>query len=91
MSRLKSPRLIWAALVAGAGYAIGRRRRSTAVPAPSTSGSVGTPLPEPDVTPATAEENRIEALTKLKALRDEGVLTQLQYESERERLTAGIG
>jgi uncharacterized protein YbjT (DUF2867 family) len=86
---LKRPRLILAALVAGVGYAIGRRRKTAAVPGPAATGRVGPP-PEPDVTPATAEENRIEALTKLKALRDEGVLTQLQYESERERLTEGI-
>jgi uncharacterized protein YbjT (DUF2867 family) len=86
---LKRPRLILAALVAGVGYAIGRRRKTAAVPGPAAAGPVGPP-PEPDVTPATAEENRIEALTKLKALRDEGVLTQLQYESERERLTEGI-
>lgn len=87
---MKRPRLILALLVAGAGYAIGRRRKAAAVPGPAAPGPVVSPLPEPDVTPATAEENRIEALTKLKALRDEGVLTQLQYESERERLTEGI-
>jgi uncharacterized protein YbjT (DUF2867 family) len=83
--------LIGAALVvAGVGYAIGKRRKAATMPGSAASGPVGPPLPEPDVTPATAEENRIEALTKLKALRDEGVLTQLQYESERERLTSGI-
>jgi hypothetical protein len=39
---------------------------------------------------AASEENRIDALTKLKSLLDSGVLTQEQYESERARLTAGI-
>ncbi len=43
-----------------------------------------------DVPSAASEENRIDALTKLKSLLDSGVLTQEQYESERERLTAGI-
>ncbi len=43
-----------------------------------------------DVSSAASEENRIDALTKLKSLLDSGVLTQEQYESERERLTAGI-
>jgi hypothetical protein len=43
-----------------------------------------------DVRSAASEENRIDALTKLKSLLDSGVLTQEQYESERERLTAGI-
>jgi uncharacterized protein YbjT (DUF2867 family) len=90
MPRLSRPWLSLAALVAGAGYAIGRRRRSATAPGPPALGPGGSLFPEPDVSPATAEENRIEALTKLKALRDEGVLTQLQYESERERLTEGI-
>jgi hypothetical protein len=39
---------------------------------------------------AASEENRIDALIKLKFLLDSGVLTQEQYESERARLTAGI-
>ncbi len=44
-----------------------------------------------DQTPSAAsEENRIDALTKLKSLLDSGVLTREQYESERARLTAGI-
>jgi hypothetical protein len=33
---------------------------------------------------------RIDALTKLKGLRDSGILTAEQYESERRRLTVGI-
>ncbi len=83
------PWLFWAALVAGAGFALGRRHRTGAAPTP--------PVPVPaappaggDVSPAASEENRIEALTKLKGLRDEGVLTEEQYESERRRLTQGI-
>lgn len=43
-----------------------------------------------DVPSAASEENRIDALTKLKSLLDSGVLTREQYESERERLTADI-
>ncbi len=43
-----------------------------------------------EVSSAASEENRIDALTKLKSLLDAGVLTQEQYESERARLTAGI-
>jgi len=74
--------LVWAALVAAvSGYLLGRRRKPGAVRAPG---------PVEDVSPATSEANRIDALAKLKGLRDEGVLTQEQYESERERLTQGI-
>ncbi len=39
---------------------------------------------------ASAEENRIDALTKLKSLFDAGVLNREQYESEWGRLTRGI-
>jgi hypothetical protein len=42
------------------------------------------------VSQAASEANRIDALTKLKALFDSGVLTEEQYESERRRLTAGM-
>jgi hypothetical protein len=39
---------------------------------------------------AASDANRIDALTKLKSLLDDGVLTQEQYDSEHARLTAGI-
>jgi Short C-terminal domain len=50
---------------------------------------VGIGGPEP-VSDAASEANRIDALTKLKSLLDDGVLTQEQYDSERARLTARI-
>lgn len=88
MPSLKSPRLVWAALVAAAsGYAVGRRRKAAEAPGSAVPTA---PLNGPDVSPAASEASRIDALTKLKGLRDEGVLTQEQYESERERLTQGI-
>jgi hypothetical protein len=49
----------------------------------------GIAAPEP-VADATSEANRIDALTKLKSLLDDGVLTREQYDSERARLTARI-
>jgi Short C-terminal domain len=66
-----------AAMVGGAGYEIGKRQE------------VGAPEPAA-VDDAASEANRIDALTKLKSLRDDGVLTQEQYDSEHARLTAGI-
>jgi hypothetical protein len=63
-----------AAMVGGAGLA---------VPAPA-------PAAADRVDSAASEANRIDALTKLKALFDTGVLTQEQYDSEHARLTAGI-
>jgi hypothetical protein len=50
-----------------------------------TSRATLAPIPD-----AASAENRIDALTKLKALFDSGVLTEEQYSSERDRLTAGI-
>jgi Short C-terminal domain len=66
-----------AAMVGGAGFVIGERQKATG------------PAPEP-VDGAASEANRIDALTKLKSLLDDGVLTQEQYDSEHARLTAGI-
>jgi Short C-terminal domain len=65
-----------AAMVGGAGYELGKRHE-------------GSSRPEP-VEDAASEANRIDALTKLKSLLDDGVLTQEQYESEHGRLTEGI-
>lgn len=69
--------LVRAAMVGGAGYEIGGRRKA------------GGSAPEP-VDDAASEANRVDALTKLKSLLDDGVLTQEQYDSEHARLTAGI-
>jgi hypothetical protein len=69
--------LIRAAMVGGAGYEIGKRQE------------VGGSADEP-VEHAASEANRIDALTKLKSLLDDGVLTREQYDSEHARLTAGI-
>lgn len=65
-----------AAMVGGAGYEIGKRHEDAARTVP--------------VDDAASEANRIDALTKLKSLLDDGVLTQEQYDSEHARLTEGI-
>jgi Short C-terminal domain len=83
--------LMRAAMVGGAGYAVGKRRAASAEQQPAQA-------PPPQAQPPTAapgggqssETDRIEALTKLKSLLDSGVLTQEQYESERQRLTQGM-
>jgi putative oligomerization/nucleic acid binding protein len=83
--------LMRAAMVGGAGYAVGKRRAASAeqqqaqVPPPQAQ-----PLSTPPAGSQSSETDRIDALTKLKALLDSGVLTQEQYESERQRLTAGM-
>ena len=81
--------LMRAAMVGGAGYAVGKRHEAAAEAAPAPAAAASAPAAEP-VAPAASEANRIDALTKLKSLLDSGVLTQEQYESERARLTEGI-
>jgi hypothetical protein len=92
--------LMRAAMVGGAGYAIGQRREAglqreqtqdqeisqlqqtqTAPPQPAA--------PQP-AAPVTSSADRIEALTKLKALLDDGVITQEQFEAERDKLLQGM-
>ncbi len=84
MSLIRRRPLLRAGMAGGAGYAIGSRRErgfeARATPPAARDGA----------RPARAARPRIEALTKLKGLRDAGVLTEEQYESERRRLTAGI-
>jgi Short C-terminal domain len=76
MPLLRRRPLTRAAMVGGAGYEIGKHHQE-----PSRS--------EP-VTDAASDANRIDALSKLKSLLDDGVLTQEQYDSEHARLTEGI-
>jgi hypothetical protein len=76
MPLLRRRPLTRAAMVGGAGYAIGKRHEAGSAPEP--------------VDDAASDANRIDALTKLKSLLDDGVLTQEQYDSEHARLTEGI-
>jgi hypothetical protein len=79
-----------AAMVGGAGYAVGKRRarsqeheaeqdaeiqQTQAAQAPPTSGGGG-----------MSEMDRIDALKKLGELHDSGVLTDEQFEAEKEKL-----
>ena len=93
--------LMRAAMVGGAGYAVGKRRAANAqheqaqdqqIAAQQAPAAPPQAQPPPAAPPAgqTSETERIDALTKLKSLLDSGVLTQEQYESERQRLTEGL-
>jgi hypothetical protein len=73
-----------AAMVGGAGYALGKRHQASGRSEPTPVAAADT------ISGAASEANRIDALTKLKSLLDTGVLTQEQYDSEHARLTAGI-
>jgi hypothetical protein len=89
MPVLRRRPLIRAAMVGGAGYEIGKRHEAGVRPEPKSSGPVRVASAAP-IDGAASEANRIDALTKLKSLLDDGVLTQEQYDSEHARLTAGI-
>jgi hypothetical protein len=80
--------LLRAGMVGSARHALGRRREGDGLEAQARPAVASAPAPA--AVPASAESERIDALTKLKGLLDSGVLTPEQYESERRRLTAGI-
>jgi hypothetical protein len=69
-----------------------RRRPLKSAAMVGDAGQSGSAAPSaPDrVDHAASEANRIDALTKLKALYVTGVLTEEQYDSEHSRLTEGI-
>jgi Short C-terminal domain len=67
-----------------------RRLKMAAMVGDSGPGKSTRAATQPPLADAASAENRIDALTKLKALFDSGVLTAEQYEAERDRLTAGI-
>ncbi len=98
--------LMRAAMVGGAGYAVGKSRANAAQHEQMQDQAIAqsqqayappaaAPAPPPQAAappPAAApsEADRIDALTKAKALLDSGVLTQEQFDSERRRLTEGM-
>jgi Short C-terminal domain len=80
--------LLRAAMVGGAGYMAGKHRGEMQGGAEMPAQAAPSPAPAPAAPPPqpTSETDRIEALTKLKGLLDSGVLTQEQFEAERDRL-----
>ncbi len=85
-----------AAMVGGAGYAVGKhaQRNGRAGHSERRDGATGTAggaaQPAPAAPPAAmSEAERIDALTKLKGLLDSGVLTQEQFEAEKAKLLPG--
>ncbi len=90
--------LMRAAMVGGAGYMAGkhiqRKQEAEATQDQEISdlqqqapAEQQAPAAE-QAAPAMSEAERIDALTKLKGLLDSGVLTQEQYEAEKQKLLA---
>ena len=81
-----------AAMVGGAGYAAGKHRARAAQPDPQPQQA--SPPPQTQATQEASategggmsEMDRIDALKKLGELHDSGVLTDDQFEAEKERL-----
>ena len=87
--------LVRAAMVGGAGYAVGKRAQRKSEHEAEQDAQIQSaqqPAAEPAAAPAQpaaapmSEAERIDALTKLKDLLDSGVLTQEQFEAEKAKL-----
>ena len=93
MPLLRRRPLMRAAMVGTAGYAIGKRAAAgqgrEAAPEEPSGGQQEPSQPAPPPSTASTEAEKIEGLTKLKGLLDSGVLTQEQFEAERQKLLAG--
>ena len=88
--------LMRAAMVGGAGYAVGKRRAATQQheyeqdaqlaemqqPAPPAAAAPAAPA-------AMSEAEKLEALKNAKELLDSGVLTQAEFDSQKQKLLNG--
>src|SRR6266550_3361638 len=95
--------LMRAAMVGGAGYAAGKRRARTEQheyeqdaqlagmqPAPPAAAPPPAAPPPAAAAPApTSAADRIEALKNLKELLDSGVLTQAEFDAQKQQLLNG--
>jgi hypothetical protein len=85
-----------AAMVGGAGYAAGKRRARTeqheydqdaAIAQQAPPPAAAAPAPAPAAAPAAmSEADRIQALKNLKDLLDTGVLTQAEFDAQKQKL-----
>lgn len=81
--------LLRAAMVGGAGYAAGKRRANAEEHEAEQDAAIQQAQPAPAAAPAgggMSEMDRIDALKKLGELHDSGVLTDEQFEAEKEKL-----
>jgi hypothetical protein len=91
--------LMRAAMVGGAGYAAGKRRARTEQPEYDQDAAIAqqpapaAPAPAPPAAaPAPAamsDADRIQALKNLKELLDSGVLTQAEFDAQKQKLLNG--
>jgi hypothetical protein len=89
-------RLARAAVVGGVAYTAGKAGANSAAEPADQDATAGAPLPEEqpaaDPTPAaapSADEN-MEELTKLKGLLDTGVLTQAEFDAQKQKILGSM-
>jgi hypothetical protein len=77
-----------AAMVGGAGYAVGKRRAQSQEHEAEQDAQIQQAQPGQAAAPGggMSEMDRIDALKKLGELHDSGVLTDEQFEAEKEKL-----
>jgi hypothetical protein len=84
-----------AAMVGGAGYAAGKRRERNQQPEyqqapPAAAPPPAAPAPTPAAAPAAmSEAEKLEALKNAKELLDSGVLTQAEFDAQKQKLLNG--
>jgi membrane protease subunit (stomatin/prohibitin family) len=87
-----------AAMVGGAGYAVGKRRaagqqheaeQDAALAQQQAPPPAAAPAPAAAAPAAMSESERIEALKNLKELLDTGVLTQAEFDAQKQKLLNG--
>jgi membrane protease subunit (stomatin/prohibitin family) len=87
-----------AAMVGGAGYAAGKRRARTEQHEYDQDAAIGQQAPPLAAAPpqaaapapaAMSEADRIQALKNLKELLDTGVLTQAEFDAQKQKLLNG--
>ncbi|HEV7459906.1 MAG TPA: SHOCT domain-containing protein [Solirubrobacteraceae bacterium] len=85
-------------MVGGAGYAAGKRRARTEQHEYDQDAAIGQQAPPPAAAPpqaaapapaAMSEADRIQALKNLKELLDTGVLTQAEFDAQKQKLLNG--
>lgn len=90
--------LMRAAMVGGAGYAAGKRRARTEQHEYDQDAAIGQQAPPLAAAPpqaaapapaAMSEADRIQALKNLKELLDTGVLTQAEFDAQKQKLLNG--
>ncbi len=95
--------LMRAAMVGGAGYAVGKRRAASQQheyeqdaqlaevqqPQAAAAPPPAAPAPAAPAPAAMSEAERIEALKNLKELLDTGVLTQAEFDAQKQKLLSG--